>query len=76
MLGTEQREWFLGEVTTSTTTWTAWANEVLTMPFKAGEHEATVHPLGHDAWDGYQHERELVMEEIGQDRSSDGGRRL
>lgn len=72
MLGTAQRAWFLEEVTTSTATWTAWANEVLTMPFKAGEHDATVHPLGHDAWDGYQWERELVLERIGAARYGDG----
>lgn len=63
MLGEAQREWFLDEVRGSTTTWTAWANEVLTLPARVGVGPLSIAP-SKQAWDGYESERERIMYEI------------
>lgn len=81
MLGEEQRRWFVGRVEylsperfddrkhAPQTTWTVWANEVLTLPLPL---------LNHDAWDGYEAERKQLMQEIAGSRRmvsrEEGGR--
>lgn len=62
MLGETQKEWFLKEVTRPGSTWTVWANEVLTLPIPL--------PLSytHDAWDGYRNERRTIMDEVAKAR--------
>lgn len=59
MLGRTQREWFLEEVTKPGSTWTVWANEVLTLPIPIPLAEYT-----HDAWDGYRGERRAIMDAV------------
>lgn len=59
MLGKKQRKWFISELHGSKTNWTVWGNEVLTLPLR-------VHlPFyNHEAWDGYEEEREELMREV------------
>ena len=63
MLGAEQREWFLDEVSDSRSVWTVWGNEVLTLPLHVGAGPLSVYPK-QDAWDGYGAERERIMYEV------------
>jgi alkaline phosphatase D len=63
MLGESQREWFLDQVIESETTWTAWANEVLTLPARVGVGPFSFDPSD-QAWDGYESEREEIMHRI------------
>ncbi|WP_254538303.1 alkaline phosphatase D family protein [Halomarina litorea] len=64
MLGEEQREWLLDTVTGSETTWTVWADEVLTVPFRLGSGPLSVFPV-QGGWDGYTRERQKITETIG-----------
>jgi len=64
MLGDAQLEWFLDAVGSADSRWTAWANEVLSMPFRVGVGPASLTP-NLDAWDGYPVERERVFEALG-----------
>ncbi|WP_049927951.1 alkaline phosphatase D family protein [Halopiger goleimassiliensis] len=66
MLGDEQREWFLETVTTDDAQWTVWANEVLTMPISVGSGYLQAEII-HDSWDGFQAERETLMQAIAED---------
>jgi alkaline phosphatase D len=59
MLGDEQREWFVEEVTTSETLWTVWCDEVLTVPFRVGAGRASLYPVP-GSWDGYTRERREI----------------
>lgn len=59
MLGKRQREWFINEIHNSESLWTVWCNEVLTLPIKI-----PLPKIFHDAWDGFDEERELIMREI------------
>jgi alkaline phosphatase D len=62
MLGTEQREWFIDTVTNSAATWTAWGDSVLNTALKATNlGESGSFYVNYDAWDGYEHERQLIM---------------
>lgn len=63
MLGDEQRRWFMDAIDTSETTWTVWANEVLTMPLEMGTGEIGSY-LNRDAWDGYRHEYRTIMDQL------------
>lgn len=63
MLGNDQLRWFLDEIDDSRATWNVWANEVLTMPLKIGALDIEFY-LNKDAWDGYQHERERIMNHL------------
>jgi alkaline phosphatase D len=63
MLGDEQREWVLETVTDSDTTWTVWADEVLTMPFRLGMGPLSIYPV-QGGWDGYTRERQQIAETI------------
>jgi len=63
MLGDEQREWLLDTLTTSDTTWTVWADEVLTLPFRIGSGPLSVYPV-QGGWDGYTRERQRITEAI------------
>ncbi|MFC4548798.1 MULTISPECIES: alkaline phosphatase D family protein [Halorussus] len=63
MLGERQREWFLDGVRSSDATWTGWANEVLSMPFRVGVGPVSTTP-NLDAWDGYDRERDLVFDAL------------
>jgi alkaline phosphatase D len=62
--GGEQREWLVDTVTDSETLWTAWADEVLTMPFRLESGPLSVYPV-QGGWDGYTRERQRVTEAIG-----------
>ncbi|WP_178916015.1 alkaline phosphatase [Natronomonas gomsonensis] len=65
MLGGDQREWFLDGVTGSEATWKVWGNSVLNAALKAtnaGEQGSFF--VNYDAWDGYEHERQLIMGEF------------
>lgn len=63
MLGTDQREWLFEQFRNSQATWTVWLDEVLTIPFKIGAGPAVVHP-SQGGWDGYGHERDLILETL------------
>lgn len=67
MLGATQRAWFMDRVARSGARWKLWANEVLVMPLRAGREGASVY-LNYDMWDGYEHERRLLMRML-RDRS-------
>ncbi|WP_424017862.1 alkaline phosphatase D family protein [Halorientalis pallida] len=62
MLGDEQREWFLNQVTGSDATWTAWANEVLLTDFRLETEYASV--FNADAWDGFAAERRYLLDRL------------
>jgi alkaline phosphatase D len=64
MLGEEQREWLVDTITGSETTWTVWADEVLTVPFRLGSGPLSVYPV-QGGWDGYTRERQRISEAIG-----------
>ncbi|MDS0294171.1 alkaline phosphatase D family protein [Halogeometricum luteum] len=64
MLGEEQREWLIDAVTGSASTWTVWADEVLTVPFRLGSGPLSVFPV-QGGWDGYTRERQRITEAIG-----------
>ncbi len=63
MLGDEQHEWLLDTVTDSTATWTVWADEVLTIPFRLGSGPLSVYPV-QGGWDGYTRERQRIAEAV------------
>jgi len=63
MLGDEQREWLVGTITESTATWTVWADEVLTIPFRLGSGPLSIYPV-QGGWDGYTRERQRISEAI------------
>ena len=64
MLGKEQREWLISTITGSESTWTVWADEVLTVPFRLGSGPLSVYPV-QGGWDGYTRERQRITERIG-----------
>ena len=63
MLGEEQREWLVDTLTGSEATWTVWADEVLTVPFRLGSGPLSVYPV-QGGWDGYTRERQTISEAI------------
>ncbi|MEF8868526.1 MAG: alkaline phosphatase D family protein [Haloarculaceae archaeon] len=63
MLGDEQREWLIDTVTGSETTWTVWADEVLTVPLRLGSGPLSVYPV-QGGWDGYTRERQKITEAV------------
>jgi alkaline phosphatase D len=63
MLGDAQREWLIETVTGSDTTWTVWADEVLTVPFRIGSGPLSLYPV-QGGWDGYTRERMQITETI------------
>ncbi len=63
MLGKPQREWLVDTVTNAETTWTVWADEVLTIPFRIGSGPLSVYPV-QGGWDGYTRERQRITEAI------------
>jgi alkaline phosphatase D len=64
MLGADQREWLIDTVTNAKSTWTVWADEVLTVPFRLGSGPLSVYPV-QDGWDGYTRERQRIADQIG-----------
>jgi alkaline phosphatase D len=73
MLGTEQREWFIDSVTNSPATWKIWGDSVLNAGLKATNlGEAGSFYVNYDAWDGYEHERQLIMGEFAREARSRG----
>jgi alkaline phosphatase D len=64
MLGETQREWLVETITGSETTWTVWADEVLTVPFRLGSGPLSVYPV-QGGWDGYTRERQRITEAVG-----------
>ena len=63
MLGEEQRGWLVDTVTGSGATWTVWADEVLTSPFRLGSGPLSLYPV-QGGWDGYTRERMRITETI------------
>jgi len=63
MLGDAQREWLIDTVTRSGTTWTVWADEVLTVPLRLGSGPLSVFPV-QGGWDGYTRERQEITEAV------------
>ncbi|WKA55648.1 alkaline phosphatase D family protein [Planococcus shixiaomingii] len=59
MLGKEQREWFLDELSTSKSLWNIWGNSVQITPFKVSKRY-----LNLDAWDGFTYERDIIANKI------------
>ncbi len=59
MLGDEQLTWFTDRIEESEATWFAWANAVLSLPFRVGTGPLSIYPSG-DSWDGYAAERDVV----------------
>ena len=59
VLGDEQREWLVETLTESDATWSVWADEVLTVPFRLGSGPLSVYPV-QGGWDGYTRERQNV----------------
>jgi alkaline phosphatase D len=57
MLGADQKQWFVQQVTTSGATWKLWANEVMLMQLKA----AGLIYVDLDQWDGYPKERQALL---------------
>jgi alkaline phosphatase D len=74
MLGREQRSWFLEQILRPKrrTTWTAWGNQVLTLPARIGIGPFSAY-ASHQAWDGYEAEREMLMYQIWNGIHGDGG---
>ncbi|PSQ35184.1 alkaline phosphatase [Halobacteriales archaeon SW_12_69_24] len=73
MLGTAQREWFIDRITDSPATWKIWGNSVLNAALKAtNAGEGGSFYLNYDAWDGYEHERQLIMGEVAREARSRG----
>lgn len=64
MLGEEQRDWLVDTIVESDSTWTVWADEVLTIPFRLGSGPLSVYPV-QGGWDGYTRERQQITEAIG-----------
>jgi alkaline phosphatase D len=70
MLGYRQRRWLIDRLGWAPTHWTAWANEVLSLPFDVGLGPASFTPLV-DSWDGYAAERARLFDAMaGNDRSA------
>jgi alkaline phosphatase D len=70
MLGRDQRRWLVDRLRGSDTRWTAWANEVLSLPFDVGVGPASFTPLI-DSWDGYAAERARLFDAMARnDRSA------
>jgi len=72
MLGYEQRQWFLNQISNSSRVWKIWGNEVMTMQLKVLSAFAT-QLLGQatpdlfvdmDQWDGYPAERALLFQTL------------
>jgi len=63
MLGHEQRDWLVDTLTASEATWTVWADEVLTVPFRLGSGPLSVYPV-QGGWDGYTRERQRITEAV------------
>jgi len=63
MLGEEQREWLVDTITECERTWTVWADEVLTVPFRLGSGPLSIYPV-QCGWDGYTRERQRISEAI------------
>ncbi|PSL41447.1 phosphodiesterase/alkaline phosphatase D-like protein [Planomicrobium soli] len=59
MLGKEQRDWFLNELSESKSLWNIWGNSVQITPFKIRERD-----LNLDAWDGFTAERDMIAKKI------------
>ncbi len=79
MLGSEQREWFLEEMKTSSAKWKIVANQVIFSPFSVGfaagmddgtpditniDSIVAVESLFLDIWDGYPVERQLLIDSL------------
>jgi len=84
MLGQTQRQWFLDEMRGSNALWKVWGNEVLLAPLtlprvgltglERDEDGNFIRvPMSADAWDGYQHERQTILQEL---RDADVGNLL
>ena len=63
MLGADQRDWLIDTITDSEATWTVWADEVLTVPFRIGSGPLSLYPV-QGGWDGYTRERMQITEAI------------
>jgi alkaline phosphatase D len=60
MLGARQKAWFKDALSRSTATWKLWASEVMVM----GWDSAPGVQLNEDGWDGYQAERQEILQHV------------
>jgi alkaline phosphatase D len=60
LLGAAQKRWFKRALQSDRATWKLWANEVMAMPLDI----APGVPLYVDQWDGYQAEREEILQHV------------
>lgn len=70
ILGPEQMEWFLGELSSARAQWTLVVSAVQFAPFKVTplpEDQGGTYFL-EDSWDGYRHDRNLVMKRLADNR--------
>jgi len=61
MLGEEQLNWFFYQLSSNEQRWTVWANPVAFMKLKLDNRY-----ISFDSWDGYQYERDLILQKIKQ----------
>lgn len=65
MLGDEQESWLVDRLETSETVWNAICQQTVLAPVNLDN--SIINP---DMWDGYQHERQALLDTIGSDRVS------
>lgn len=63
MLGNQQREWLLNGLIDSSTRWNVLGNQTFMGPLWIGNNRLKV-PFNVDAWDGYDHERLFLADQI------------
>ena len=63
MLGDHQRDWLIDTLTEAESTWTVWADEVLTVPLRLGSGPLSAYPV-QGGWDGYTRERQTISDAI------------
>lgn len=69
MLGSEQRDWFLKQMSESPARWKLWANALPLIPMRIDlgslpftDYEHSIFHL--DAWAGYPHEQSLILKQL------------
>jgi len=64
MLGETQKNWLINGLVNSDATWKVWGNQTLLAQLALTVLGQEVAFANYDAWDGYQHEREQVMNAV------------
>lgn len=66
MLGTEQREWLVQGMSHSSARWKVWGNQTLMGRLVVRPQQEAKIYVSHEAWDGYEYEREQIMQALKQ----------